>query len=191
MGSPSRLSQGCKRGSEESGEQPLDPQGRARLLKEAVLLQRDCIWQGLQVTAQPLATGLPCPAVPCPAVARLLSSLTLHDTPVARSLPELGAVTGAPAELSMAELSESQGRENATVRHFPGAKDDLAGGWRIQVGQAVEAEGVLRGELFPVALWLPWALNEKSQPGSLIPVLPTLPRAIISHSGGLLSRIST
>lgn len=92
-------------------------------------------------------------------------------------------MTGAlVAELSMAELSEFQGRENTTMWGFPGAKDDLAGGWKSQVGLAVVAEGVLRGELFPVALWLPWALNEKSQPSSLISVLPTLPRAIISHS---------
>lgn len=158
------------------GSSPWTLRGELGSRKRQCTLQRDCRWQGLQVTAQPLATGLPCAAVPCPAMVRLLSSLTLHDTPVA---PELGAVTGALAELSMAELSESQGREKATVRRFPGAKDDLAGGWRIQVGQAVEAEGM---QSFPVAFWLPWALNEKSQPGSLIPVLPSLPRAITSHS---------
>lgn len=158
------------------GSSPWTLRGELGSRKRQCTLQRDFSWQGLQVTAQPLATGLSCPAVPCPAGARLLSSLTLHDTLVA---PELGVVTGALAELSMAELSESQGRDNATVRRFPGAKDDLAGGWRIQVGQAVEAEGA---QSFPVAFWLPWALNEKSQPGSLIPVLPTLPRAITSHS---------
>lgn len=64
VGSPSRLSQGCKRGSEESGEQPLDPQGRARLLKEAVLLQRDCIGRVSRSQLSPWLRA--CPALRWP-----------------------------------------------------------------------------------------------------------------------------
>lgn len=56
------------------------------------------VWQGLWVTARPLATGLPWPALQWPGSSPHPSCLSLP------SLPELGAVTGHGDMLSMAGL---------------------------------------------------------------------------------------
>lgn len=58
-------------------------------------------------------------------------------------------------------LGGGEGGENPTVRHFPGAKDNLVGGRGNPIRwEGWEAEGVWE----KVSFWLPQALNEKSQP---------------------------